>query len=180
MMGLISRIELSRECIKLVTRAPEFENLLTWDFVGHFQRRAEDSGRWSTYIINVPCAGSVMLERRVRLPIAARDPRATRNTKGLRKLVADAREAWALVESNRDLSPAEIARNRSSSVSHFMRLLRLNYLAPDIVIALLDGTQPKELTRRQVLDSNLPLDWALQRQLFGFPEQPPMRTCERS
>jgi hypothetical protein len=64
------------------------------------------------------------------------------------------------------------------SVSHFMRLLRVSYLAPDIITAILDGAQPPELTRRGLLDANLPLDWALQRKLFGFAEQPPMRSSE--
>jgi hypothetical protein len=60
-----------------------------------------------------------------------------------------------------------------------MRLLRLNYLAPDIITAIMDGAQPRELTRRELLDANLPLDWALQRKMFGFEEQPPMRTTEK-
>ena len=61
-----------------------------------------------------------------------------------------------------------------------MRILRVNYLAPDIITAILDGAQPPQLTRRGLLDASLPLDWALQRKLFGFAEQPPMRSCERS
>jgi hypothetical protein len=60
-----------------------------------------------------------------------------------------------------------------------MKLLQLNYLAPDIIASIVDGTQPARLTSRQLLDSTLPLDWALQRRLFGFPEQPPLRTTER-
>jgi site-specific DNA recombinase len=64
-------------------------------------------------------------------------------------------------------------------LSHLMRLIRLNYLAPDIVASILDGAQPRELTRRQLIDANLPLDWALQRKMFGFPQQPPMRTVEK-
>jgi hypothetical protein len=64
------------------------------------------------------------------------------------------------------------------SLSRFMRVLRVNYLAPDILTAMMDGTQPPELTRRTLIDANLPLDWTLQRKLFGFPEQPPMRSAE--
>ena len=95
-------------------------------------------------------------------------------------MIVDARQVWALIEDNRDLSPAEIAKRSNCSLSHMMRLLRLNYLAPDIVTAILDGAQPKELTRRELLDANLPLDWALQRKMFGFEAQPPVRTCDRS
>jgi hypothetical protein len=59
-----------------------------------------------------------------------------------------------------------------------MKMLRLRYLAPDIVTAILDGAQPRELNRRVLLDADLPLDWALQRRLFGFPDQPPVRSSE--
>ena len=51
--------------------------------------------------------------------------------------------------------------------THFARLVRLNYLAPDIVSAIFDGSQPEGLTRKDVLMSNVPTDWAVQRRLYG-------------
>lgn len=176
--GLISRIEVDRERIKLVTRPIEFEQLLQWDFVGLFRRRAEGGQGSSAYVIDIPCAGTIRLERLLRLPIGTAEARTRRINKGLRKLIADARAAWAIVEANRGSSTADLARECKTSVTHFMRVLRMSYLAPDIVTSIIDGTQPPELTRRGLLDSNLPLDWALQRKLFGFPEQPPMRGPE--
>jgi site-specific DNA recombinase len=56
--------------------------------------------------------------------------------------------------------------------SSFSRLLRLNYLAPDIQTAILDGAQPVDLTLQKLLYSALPLDWTLQRRILGF-ERPP-------
>jgi site-specific DNA recombinase len=177
--GLIVRIEISRERIKIVLRALECENLLDWDFVGLFRRRSEDNARMPTRLIDIPCAGAIRLERFVRLPIVARRAQTYRINKRLRELISEARNAWGLIERNRDLSPAEIARRSNVSLSFLMRLLRLNYLAPDIVTSIMDGAQPRELTRRKLVDANLPLDWALQRKLFGFPDQPPMRTTEK-
>jgi hypothetical protein len=178
--GLISHVEVSRERIKLVTRAMEIEQLLNWDFVGLFRRRTEDTGTSSVHVIDIACAGAVRLERQLRLPIEAADMRSKRVNKGLRKLVSDARSAWAMVEARRESCPADLARECNMSISHFMRLLRVNYLAPDIITAILDGTQPAGLTRRGLLDASLPLDWALQRKLFGFREKPPMRSSEES
>lgn len=177
--GLIIRAEICRDRIKVVTRALEYENLLQWDFVGLFRRRIEDCERSPTHMIDIPCAGAIRLERYVRLPIVERKAQTYRINRRLRDLIRDSRDAWKMIESNRDLSPADLARNSNMSLSHLMRLLRLNYLAPDIVTSIMDGAQPRELTRRMLLDANLPLDWALQRKLFGFPEQPPMRTNER-
>lgn len=176
--GLIRHVEVSRERIKIITRAVEFEQLLDWDFVGLFRRRAEDTDRSIVHSIDIACAGPVRLERRLRLPLATADKRTQRVNKGLRKLVSDARSAWALVEGNRETCPTELAKKGNMSVSHFMRVLRVNYLAPDIITAILDGSQPPQLTRRGLLDANLPLDWALQRKLFGFDEQPPMKSSE--
>jgi hypothetical protein len=45
----------------------------------------------------------------------------------------------------------------------------LNYLSPDIVTAILDGTQPASLTHDVLFRADLPLDWSVQRKLFGFP-----------
>jgi len=52
------------------------------------------------------------------------------------------------------------------------RLVRLNYLAPDIITSILDGTQPNDLTARKLMQHDIPMDWTLQRKVFGFAEQP--------
>lgn len=55
------------------------------------------------------------------------------------------------------------------SKAHLARMARLSFLAPDIVSAILDGTQPVELTTRRLLRAtNIPLDWAEQRKFLGF------------
>ena len=49
------------------------------------------------------------------------------------------------------------------------RLMRLNYLAPDIVVAILNGRQPVGLTAsRLISDTRLPLEWSAQRAALGF------------
>ena len=49
-------------------------------------------------------------------------------------------------------------------------LVRLSYLSPEIVRAILAGQQPIELTpsRLVVLSRNLPHDWQEQRQVLGL------------
>lgn len=57
----------------------------------------------------------------------------------------------------------------ASEDRHLRRLVRLAFLAPDIVTAILDGTQPPLLTARQLLRaSEVPLSWSEQRGIFGF------------
>ena len=51
-------------------------------------------------------------------------------------------------------------------------LVRLSYLAPDIVRALLKGRQPIELTPTRLLrvSKDLPHDWSKQRHFLGFAD----------
>ncbi len=46
--------------------------------------------------------------------------------------------------------------------------LRLSFLAPDIVAAILAGRQPKALTRKRLAGIDLPIDWHQQRTMLGF------------
>ncbi|ATW02515.1 hypothetical protein CHN51_02495 [Sphingorhabdus sp. YGSMI21] len=55
------------------------------------------------------------------------------------------------------------------SKRHINQLIRLSYLAPDIIAAIINGTQPPQLTGRQIMrKNNIPLDWASQRIMFRF------------
>lgn len=54
---------------------------------------------------------------------------------------------------------------------YFAVLLRLAFLAPDIIAAILDGKQPVALTRQRLARiGNLPIDWAAQRAILGFAQ----------
>ncbi len=63
----------------------------------------------------------------------------------------------------------EIAKEEGVAGSYVTRLLRLSFLAPDIVAAILKGEQPPELTASRLAQwKNLPLDWTAQRKVLGF------------
>lgn len=56
------------------------------------------------------------------------------------------------------------------SQRHSARLARISLLAPDIIQSIIDGSQPKTLTGRQLLRrGDLPLCWVKQRKMLGFP-----------
>jgi site-specific DNA recombinase len=64
---------------------------------------------------------------------------------------------------------AALAEREGVSPSYFTRLVRLSYLAPDIIQAIIDGRQPRHLTPDKLLaHSRLPLSWRDQRTAFGF------------
>jgi site-specific DNA recombinase len=67
------------------------------------------------------------------------------------------------------LSVDEVAREENVSPSYVTRLLRLTFLAPDIVSGILAGRHPPELTARKLMaDTRVPLDWSEQRNQLGF------------
>jgi len=55
-------------------------------------------------------------------------------------------------------------------LSHLTRYARLSHLAPDIIRAIIEGRQPRQLTARHLSRGiTLPLCWNAQRRLLGFP-----------
>ena len=166
--ALIARIEISPERIKILIRTPELDRLLEWDGIGLF--RGAVGGRvQQTCVLDLPCACVIRTER-LSLPIARRTSPPTARNKGLVSLIREARAAQALADSRRDQTIEELALSMKRDRSFFLKLMRLNYLAPDIVAAIHDGEHRPGLTRKELINTNLPLDWSLQRALLGFPQ----------
>ena len=73
------------------------------------------------------------------------------------------------LERNPDLPLKRIAEAEGVSPSYATRALRLAYLAPDIVTAILDGRQPPGLTANTLMrNTRLPFRWEAQRKRLGF------------
>lgn len=171
--ALISRIELSPDRLKIVIRGPEVRRFLTWNGVGLFRGNKTEWDRpYPTELIDVP-AGTVRLKRSLWLPIRQRPENhsAVPNYR-LVRLLKQAREARELVETKRTEPLIDLAKRMNCKKTRFARLVRLNYLAPDVTTSILDGTQPADLTARRMMQHDIPMDWTLQRKMFGFAEQP--------
>jgi len=62
----------------------------------------------------------------------------------------------------------DLAHQVGFSSRYTGKVLRLSWLAPDIVEAILAGFRPARIALRNVLEGDLPLSWADQRQLLGL------------
>lgn len=93
---------------------------------------------------------------------------ASADTTLIRLLVRGQKIAKRLFEPN--CPPLEaVAREEEITASYATRLVRLAFLAPDIVAAILAGKQPSGLTANKLMaDSRLPLEWQDQRAALGF------------
>ena len=89
---------------------------------------------------------------------------------GLVTLIRQAVTTRAMFLSGRDDSIDAMAQRRGVRRDYLTVFVRLSYLAPGIVRAILDGRQPTELTPTRLvkLCKDLPHDWQEQRQFLGF------------
>lgn len=168
--ALIVEAEISPGRLVLVFRSSEVARYMAWDGIGQFEG---DRVAWvpnePTFTVSRPL-DELRLERAMVMPLEPIAPlRRGRFCPGLVDLVKDARRAQAAYDEDRDTPVEVLARRFGWTGSKFCRVLRLNYLAPDIVAAILAGAHPKGLTRYKLLLGTLPLDWDLQRRMFGFP-----------
>ena len=71
--------------------------------------------------------------------------------------------------SGREKSLVAIASREGSSKSYVRYVMKLVFLAPDVIEAIIAGQQPVDLTTDKLIKrTNLPLDWAEQRRELGF------------
>ena len=106
----------------------------------------------------------------VRILISASSPTPTEpRNEELVHILADARTAQHLVFSKPNHSLADLARSAGRSERVFKRMLRLSYLSPSILQAILEGDEPPSLTCRGLHQiSSIPIAWDEQRRFFQF------------
>lgn len=118
--------------------------------------------------VSVP-ASIIRRGKETRLAIAPHIEQPARRDPALIRLLIKAHLALQLVENSVDLSIAELASQSGYTRDYFGVLLRIAYLAPDIVTAILEGRQPAGLNRQRLARAtNIPIDWQAQREMLGF------------
>ena len=88
----------------------------------------------------------------------------TRVDSALLKALARGFRWRKLLETGHFATIEEIAEDENINSSYISRVLRMTLLAPEIVEAILAGTQPAGLTRAKVMKP-FPMEW--QRQVFS-------------
>ncbi|MGE4323891.1 MAG: recombinase family protein [Sphingobium sp.] len=119
----------------------------------------------------IPLTSPVRLTRTGRaIRLVQRDGRPVsqgRPDPGLIELLRKGRGWWQQLQTG-TIDIATIARDEQVNDSWVSRLVRLNFLAPAIVEAILAGTQPASVTATSLRTANLPIDWNEQITLFGM------------
>ncbi len=73
----------------------------------------------------------------------------------------------ALLDGGKYATIEDLGRREQISPSYVGRVIRLTFLAPDIVEAILNGTQPRLLDTKSLLRP-FPAEWNAQKRHFGF------------
>ncbi len=107
--------------------------------------------------------------RQTKIVIASNNADSRRPDPALAKLVVQAISTRTAMQSGACDTFKELALRLGYSREHAADLIRVSYLAPDIVTAILEGQQPSGLTRTKLIRARpLPPAWSDQRRLFGF------------
>ena len=81
-------------------------------------------------------------------------------------LVAESLQARALMLGSPERSINDVAASQQRCRKRLGQLVRLSFLAPDIVQIILRGEQPSTLTYARLLETELPSSWHEQRVTF--------------
>jgi hypothetical protein len=82
--------------------------------------------------------------------------------------VAEAFRWQKMIDNGEAASAAELADRLGKKQIPFARQLRFTLLAPQIIMAILDGKEPKEISINRLRDGNIPMLWQEQMEYFGF------------
>lgn len=98
------------------------------------------------------------------------DPHQIASDTSLIDVLKDAVAARQKLLADNDETLNEITARTTKSKGRMTALMRVSYLAPDIVSDILAGRQPPELSVKRLVRTsrNLPLDWASQRIFLGM------------
>ncbi len=85
------------------------------------------------------------------------------------RLLTRANSLALRLAANPNITLQEAGAAESMGAPYASRLMRLNFLAPSIVVAILNGREPAALTATKLMaDTRLPLAWTEQRKALGF------------
>lgn len=153
LLALVERIDLSEHGVDVTVR------------LGVIDTALEASPAQTTIPLSI-----VRSDKRVKLILPPSPDTATEHRDpALVRLVVQALSLRDRIATTSAESFGELADRLGFSREYASALLRIAYLAPDILTAILEGRQPRGFTRTQLIRvKNIPLDWPSQRTLLGF------------
>ena len=168
-LALVPRAEVNATGLTMQLSCFELNRFLGWDGIGVFQKSVIPPSRAADRVHSIRAPAFLVCGHpHFALPIEPCPSLHGEPDPALVDLVRTAGQYREYVLANRSKEIVDLAHEKGMGATQFSRILRLNYLAPDIQTAIIDGTQPASLSRWQILHGPMPLDWEQQRQILGF------------
>jgi site-specific DNA recombinase len=162
---LIARIEVRRETVEIWIRPSAIPSIVGSGFDPARSPIADESE--PKLIVSIP-ARLKRTGRETKLLIDGGGPRREPD-RSLLRLIARAQRFSLMVMQGEGRTISELAGQSGVSPSYFTRILRLSFLAPDIVSAIVSDRHPLELTAKRIsLTHRLPNAWSEQKALLGM------------
>ena len=157
---LISRVELRPDGIRLSINLP----------IGPSEKLA---GHGPTHLNLTRLIPLQMRRRGIEMKFVVNgDSKASpRTDPALLKMIARAHCWFGDLVSGHAASMVEIGKREKVGKRYVSRIIRLAFLAPEVVEQIVKGRQPPELTAESLLKdrTQLPLEWEAQHRMLGFP-----------
>lgn len=160
---LVRRVDFSQTTLKVAARVPTLNG---YDPSGVTPPEGPPSRELS---LTIPVSAA-RIAGEVRLIIAPRSqPSEINYDPPLIDLVTKAWMARQALKLEPDGSVAASAAEMGLEEDYFRVLLKISFLAPDILSAIVNGRQPRSLTRQKLARmKGVPMDWEAQRVALGF------------
>jgi site-specific DNA recombinase len=166
----LDRIDVDLSAERLVERLLQTNNIDPHPGEGDSRpRRAEDDSDSTEVVVGLSLPAQLKRTgKEMKFVVHGDGEKRSADPSLVRLIVRADRLARCLAENPR-WTLEDVASREELGGAYAARLIRLNYLAPDIVAAILDGKQPVDLTANKLMaDTRLPLDWRAQRAALGF------------
>ena len=164
---LVGRVDLTHETLDIHIRPMCLPDLLAEPEGGGRSDAGEPDGPLLTLSV-AATVKRIGLEIRLLIAGADRGPQG-KPDRSLLRLLGQAHRFREMLLASPGRSMSELAAAAGIGASYFTRVLRLSFLAPDIVAMILNDRHPLELSaQRLVTGPPLPIAWSEQRVLLGI------------
>ena len=165
--ALVARVDIRPETVEVLVRLAALPLIVKPDLdIRRLQARPDGP----VQVLSVPARlrrTGMETKLLIQGALGAEPPR--RSDRSVVRLIAKARQFNDLVMNSNARSMRELAAAAGVSGSYFTRVFRLNFLAPDITKAILQGRQPPEFSAIKLMSGGQFAGcWSDQRRQFGF------------
>jgi hypothetical protein len=166
LVDLLSRIDVRARSIDLIVRPDAIVRIATSGIDVRDETSRQDDN--PTIDISIPIRLK-RVGREMKLVIDAPNGTPAKADPVLLRLLAKAQRYRNILLAGESGSIQELANKEGVSRPYFSSVVRLGFLSPDIIEAIVQGEQLNRLSAKWLLKNTaLPLDWSTQREMLGF------------